>query len=113
MCNHPDAENYPEYTSFETALDEIGRLGHEEQIVFVIDEYPYLAKADIGSCKFKNEKIGIDELELIEHYVQVFGKGKTYHYVIFSLIATPIVRKKHIPRKHKNSPAGYDPRCLE
>lgn len=39
----------------------------------------------IGSCKFKNEKIGLDELELIEHYANVFGKGRKYHYIIFSL----------------------------
>jgi hypothetical protein len=39
----------------------------------------------IGSCKFKNEKIGMDELQLIEHYADVFGKGRTYHYIMFSL----------------------------
>ena len=39
----------------------------------------------IGSCKFRNEKIGIDELDLLEHYSQVFSKGIKYHFVIFSL----------------------------
>lgn len=39
----------------------------------------------IGSCKFKNEKIGMDELRLIEHYADVFGKGRSYYYMIFSL----------------------------
>lgn len=43
---HPDAESYPEYASFENAFGEISRLGSNERIVFVIDEYPYLAKAD-------------------------------------------------------------------
>ena len=38
----------------------------------------------IGSCKFKNEKIGIDEYERLKHYVAVFGKRGTYHYYIFS-----------------------------
>ena len=38
----------------------------------------------IGSCKFKNEKIGIDELELLKEYAEVFGKGKKYYYYIFS-----------------------------
>lgn len=38
----------------------------------------------IGSCKFRNEKIGIDELELLREYAEVFGKGKKYHYYIFS-----------------------------
>ena len=38
----------------------------------------------IGSCKYRNEKIGVDELELIRDYASVFGKGNTYHYYIFS-----------------------------
>lgn len=38
----------------------------------------------IGSCKFRNEQIGIDELELLKRYASVFGKGNTYHYFIFS-----------------------------
>ena len=38
----------------------------------------------IGSCKYQNEKIGLAELELIREYAQVFGKGKKYHYYIFS-----------------------------
>ena len=39
----------------------------------------------IGSCKYRNEKIGVDELELIKYYASVFGKGSKYHYYIFSL----------------------------
>ncbi len=38
----------------------------------------------IGSCKYKNEKIGIDELRLLEDYAEVFGLGDNYHYYIFS-----------------------------
>ena len=38
----------------------------------------------IGSCKYRNEKIGADELELIRSYASVFGKGDRYHYYIFS-----------------------------
>ena len=38
----------------------------------------------IGSCKYKNEKIGVDELELLQHYAAVFGRGVKYHYYIFS-----------------------------
>lgn len=38
----------------------------------------------IGSCKFKNEKIGVDELVLLKEYAAVFGKGERYHYCIFS-----------------------------
>ncbi len=38
----------------------------------------------IGSCKYRNEKIGVDELDLIRDYASVFGKGNNYHYYIFS-----------------------------
>ena len=38
----------------------------------------------IGSCKYRNETIGVDELELLKHYATVFGKGKKYHYYFFS-----------------------------
>ncbi len=38
----------------------------------------------IGSCKFKNESIGVDELELLQQYANVFGKGEKYYYFIFS-----------------------------
>ena len=38
----------------------------------------------IGSCKYKSEKIGMDELELLKYYATVFGQGKNYYYYIFS-----------------------------
>ena len=38
----------------------------------------------IGSCKYRNEKIDVDELDLIRDYASVFGKGNNYHYYIFS-----------------------------
>ena len=38
----------------------------------------------IGSWKFRNEAIGIDELELLKKYSSAFGKGKVYRYYIFS-----------------------------
>ena len=38
----------------------------------------------IGSCKYRNEKIGIDELELLRHYAAAFGKGSRHHFYIFS-----------------------------
>lgn len=38
----------------------------------------------IGSCKYRNEKIGVDELELLQYYATVFGRGTKYHYYIFS-----------------------------
>lgn len=38
----------------------------------------------IGSCKFRNEKTSLEELELMKKYAGVFGKGEKYHYFIFS-----------------------------
>ncbi|MDO4352148.1 MAG: ATP-binding protein [Clostridia bacterium] len=38
----------------------------------------------IGSCKYRNEKIGIDELELLKKYAFVFRKDGAFHYFIFS-----------------------------
>lgn len=38
----------------------------------------------IGSCKYRNTPIGIDELELLKTYASVFGKGEKYYYYIFS-----------------------------
>ncbi|MCM1025357.1 MAG: ATP-binding protein [Roseburia sp.] len=38
----------------------------------------------IGSCKFRNGQIGVEELELLRRYANVFGKGSKYHFYIFS-----------------------------
>ncbi|MCC2865019.1 ATP-binding protein [Hominibacterium faecale] len=38
----------------------------------------------IGSCKYKNEKINIDELQLLQDYAEVFGLGNKYHFYMFS-----------------------------
>ena len=38
----------------------------------------------IGSCKYRNETIGMDELDLIRDYASVFGNGSNYYYYIFS-----------------------------
>ncbi len=46
QSNHIEDDNFPLYSSFEAALEEIGRIGEKERLIFVIDEYPYLAKAD-------------------------------------------------------------------
>ena len=45
-CKNPNSLNAPEFRSFEDALEEITHMGTQERIVFVIDEYPYLAKAE-------------------------------------------------------------------
>lgn len=38
----------------------------------------------IGSCKYRNEKIGIEELELLRRYATVFRQNGIFHYYIFS-----------------------------
>ena len=43
---NPDLYNAPEFRTYEDALEEITRIAEQERIVFVIDEYPYLAKAE-------------------------------------------------------------------
>ena len=39
----------------------------------------------IGSCKFRNEKVDADELELLKRYARVFNRHASFYYVIFSL----------------------------
>lgn len=41
----PDMDAFPEFKTYDAALDELTALSMHERIVFVIDEYPYLAKA--------------------------------------------------------------------
>lgn len=38
----------------------------------------------IGSCKYRNEPVGVDELELMKRYAEVFGRGEKYHFYFFS-----------------------------
>src|SRR5574344_1773881 len=43
---HSGAETAPVYPTFDAAFNEITRMAEEERLIFVIDEYPYLAKAN-------------------------------------------------------------------
>ena len=43
---NPDSTIAPTYQSYDDALDEITAMAKEQRLVFVIDEYPYLAKAE-------------------------------------------------------------------
>ena len=45
-CKNPDSTTAPNYRSYEDALDEITAMAKQQRLVFVIDEYPYLAKAE-------------------------------------------------------------------
>lgn len=38
----------------------------------------------IGSCKYRNEKTGVKELELLRRYASVFQKDAAFHYYMFS-----------------------------
>ena len=44
--NNPGAMTAPIYASYDAAFAEITRMSENNRLVFVIDEYPYLAKAD-------------------------------------------------------------------
>ena len=46
LFKEPEDSGYPEYRSFDDALREISRLARNDRLIFVIDEYPYLAKAE-------------------------------------------------------------------
>lgn len=46
LYSNPDATENPVFGSFDAAFNEIGRIAQNERVVFVIDELPYLAKAD-------------------------------------------------------------------
>ena len=46
LCKNPNARVFPEYSSYQDALEEIENLSKNERIIFVIDEFPYLAKAE-------------------------------------------------------------------
>ena len=41
-----DAAYAPEFRSYDDAFAEIGRMAKDQRMIFVIDEYPYLAKSD-------------------------------------------------------------------
>lgn len=45
-CQNPDSTSAPTYQSYEDALEAITEMAMEKRLVFVIDEYPYLAKAE-------------------------------------------------------------------
>ena len=42
----PEMESAPEFRSYDDALGELTAISKEKRIIFVIDEYPYLAKAE-------------------------------------------------------------------
>ncbi|MCD7806017.1 MAG: ATP-binding protein, partial [Lachnospiraceae bacterium] len=45
-CKTPEKLSTPIYGSYDDALDEITAMSRESRLVFVIDEYPYLAHAE-------------------------------------------------------------------
>ena len=45
-CSNPGMKTPPSFDSFQTAFNHIAELSANERIIFVIDEFPYLAEAD-------------------------------------------------------------------
>lgn len=45
-CQNPDSTSAPAYQSYADALDTVTEMAKGKRLVFVIDEYPYLAKAE-------------------------------------------------------------------
>ena len=45
LFDHPDAVEAPAFSSFDAALAEITRIAEKQRVIFVIDEFPYLAEA--------------------------------------------------------------------
>lgn len=46
LCKNPKSRVFPEYGSYQDAFEEIENLAKKDRIIFVIDEFPYLAKAE-------------------------------------------------------------------
>ena len=44
--SHPNAVDAPVFGSYDAAFSEITRIAKEDRVVFVIDEFPYLAKSE-------------------------------------------------------------------
>jgi AAA+ ATPase superfamily predicted ATPase len=45
-CTDPKMRTFPVFDSFQQAFDRIAELAEHERIVFVVDEFPYLAESD-------------------------------------------------------------------
>ena len=61
------------------------KTGKELQLDLVAQSAEDKGEFIIGSAKFRNEKIGIGELELIKSYAKVFRAKAKHHFFIFSL----------------------------
>ena len=46
VYKEPDRVSVPRYANYDDALEEITRMSEKERLIFVIDEYPYLAKSE-------------------------------------------------------------------
>ena len=96
--DHPGMDSAPVYRSFDAAFDEITHMAEKERLVFVIDEYPYLAKANksissrlqhIIDHTWKNGQLYLilcgSSMSFMEY--QVLGYDTTYFvYCRFNLV---------------------------
>ena len=96
--DHPGMDSAPVYQSIDAAFDEITHMAEKERLVFVIDEYPYLAKANksissrlqhIIDHTWKNGQLYLilcgSSMSFMEY--QVLGYDTTYFvYCRFNLV---------------------------
>ena len=68
--DHKDGTSAPVYQSFDDALSDITRMAEEERLIFVIDEYPYLAKAEQSSAAHHRSPLA--EWEAVSDFVRFF-----------------------------------------
>lgn len=72
------------------AIGEIGQWWgsdaqtHREVQIDIVASSPEGSEYLIGSCKYKNEKIGVDELELLKSYANIFRHSGKFYYYIFA-----------------------------
>lgn len=60
----------------------------------------------IGSCKYRNEKIGMDELELLRITHPYLEKGDAYHYYNLLRAVFTDGLKKEAPERGEVSPGN-------
>jgi len=107
---NPEMETQPYFDSFQQAFDYIAEYAKNERVIFVIDEFPYLAESDrsvssilqhtidhkfknkteiiVGSCKYRNETTALGVLTELKEYAAALGSAaksgrykKTYYYI--------------------------------
>ena len=71
---NPDAGTAPVYNSFDDAFAEITRIVQTKRVVFVIDEFPYLSKADSSIPILCGSSLSFMEKEVLSSKSPLFGR---------------------------------------